>query len=470
MYAANGARTSGPAGGRPGLLVAACCLSVFVSGVSTTALNTALPVIKVDLGMSLQGLQWTVDAYSLVIACLLLLAGSLADRYGRRLVFIAGLVLFTLASAGCGLASSAGWLITMRVVQAVGGAMLNPVALSIITNALTRPEDRARAIGTWGAVFGLSIGLGPVIGGTLVSALGWRSVFFVNIPLTLVALWLTLRHISESRAARPRRLDPAGQVSFALALAGLTYAVIDETSTVAAITLGVFVLAAVSFVAIELRSQQPLLDLRFFRSPPLAGASLIAILAFGVLAGFSFLSSLYLQQARSLTPIQAGLALLPMAGFMAVVGIVSGRLVARHGPRVPLVVSGLTIAAGCAMLLGLTKDTPMGYLLTAFAVLGIGLGMVNPPISTTAVSSMPADQSGVAASLASVSRQIGGVLGVAVVGVFVAASTPADFAQDSRAAWLVLACCGVAVAVLGLVSTGDWARAATDRNARKITT
>ncbi|MCO8308401.1 MFS transporter [Streptomyces sp. RKCA744] len=457
---------------RPQFLVAACCLSVFVAGISTTTLNVALPTIRTRLHASVSGLQWTVDAYSLVIACLLLLAGSLADRYGRRKVFLAGLVVFTAASAGCGLAPSLGWLIALRVVQAVGGSMLNPVALSIITDALRDPAERARAIGTWGAVFGLSVGLGPAIGGLVVSAFGWRYVFLINVPLGLLAIVLTTRYITESRATEARRLDPAGQLLFIVALAALTYGVIESPgrfqSPMTVASFAILAIAVILFVAVELRSAQPLIDVRYFRSPPLTGASLIAVLAFGVLAGFSFLSSLYLQQARGLTAVAAGLALLPMAGSMAVLGLVSGRVVARRGPLVPLVVSGLATAVGCAMLSGATQHTPLVYVLAAYAVVGVGLGMVNPPISTIAVSSMPSDQSGVAASIASTSRQAGGALGVAVVGLFVATSAPDQFAHDDRPAWLVLVCSGVAIAALGLLSTGRWARNAALRNADRM--
>jgi EmrB/QacA subfamily drug resistance transporter len=447
----------------PRLLVTACCLSVFVTGISNTTLNVALPTIRASLHASVSGLQWAVDSYTLVIACLLLLSGSLADRFGRRRVFLIGLALFNAGSVGCALAPSLGWLIALRVVQAIGGSMLNPVALSIITNAVTDRAERAKAMGTWGSVFGLSVGLGPVIGGGLVSALGWRSVFWINLPLGLIAIALTVRYVGESRASRARPLDPPGQALFMIALGALTYAMIEGSGHFGSpLILGAFALCAVAvtlFVAVELRSAQPLVDVRFFRSAPLTGASLIAVLAFGTLAGFTFLSSLYLQQVRGMSPAVAGLTFLPMAGLMAVLGTVSGRMVARRGATVPLVVAGLATALGCAMLLGLARDTSLLSLLIAYGVVGVGLGMVNPPISTIAVSSLPADQSGVAASIASTSRQIGSALGVAVVGLFVGRTTPAHFAHDSHGGWLVLTLSGLAVAGIGFASTGARARA-----------
>jgi EmrB/QacA subfamily drug resistance transporter len=209
------------------LVLAICCLSLFIVGLDATIVNVALPSIGRELHAPVSGLQWTIDAYSLVLASLLMLSGSTADRVGRRRTFQAGLALFTLGSLLCSVAPGLGWLVAFRMLQAVGGSMLNPVAMSIITNTFTEPAERARAIGVWGGVFGLSMAMGPVLGGVLVDAVGWRGVFWVNIPVGIAALVFTALFVPESKASRPRRLDPFGQLLVIVLLGSLTYAVIE---------------------------------------------------------------------------------------------------------------------------------------------------------------------------------------------------------------------------------------------------
>src|SRR5579875_2723091 len=213
--------------GRPGVILATCCLSLFVSVVDATIVNVALPSIQRSFHASTGGLQWTVDAYTLVVASLLMLSGSLADRLGRRRVFQTGLVLFTTGSLLCSLAPGLGWLVGFRMLQAVGGSMLNPVALAIIASTFTQPRQRARAMGMWASVVGVSLAAGPVLGGALVSAVGWRAIFWVNVPVGLAAIVLTQRYVPESRAPRPRRLDPVAQVLIVVLLGGLTAGIIE---------------------------------------------------------------------------------------------------------------------------------------------------------------------------------------------------------------------------------------------------
>lgn len=213
--------------GRRMLVLAICCMSLLIVSLDNTVLNVALPSLQRELDASTSGLQWTVDAYTLVLASLLMLAGSTADRIGRRRVFMSGLVVFTLGSLLCSLAPDLNWLVVFRMVQAVGGSMLNPVAMSIITNTFTDPRERARAIGVWGAVVGLSMAAGPLVGGLLVDSVGWRSIFWVNLPVGLAALLLTWRFVPESRAPRARRPDPVGQVLVIALFGSLTYAIIE---------------------------------------------------------------------------------------------------------------------------------------------------------------------------------------------------------------------------------------------------
>jgi EmrB/QacA subfamily drug resistance transporter len=376
------------------LILTICCMSLFIVGVDATIVNLALPSIKRDLGAGVAGLQWVIDAYTLVLASFLLLAGSTADRIGRRRIFQLGLVLFTAGSALCGLAPSLGWLIAFRVVQALGGSMLNPVAMSIITNTFTEPKERARAIGVWGGVVGLSMALGPVIGGLLVDSAGWRSVFWINLPVGVAALVLTARFVPESRAPRPRRIDPLGQALVVVVLASLIYAIIEGPGRGwgSAEILGLFALAVAALaglLAYERRRFEPLIDLRFFHSAPFSGATVIAVAAFIGLSGFLFVNALYLQDARGYSPLTAGLCTLPMAAMVAIFAPVSGRLVGTRGPRLPLIVAGVLLTVSAAGMSTFTLTTPVIVLLAWDAVFGLGFGVVNAPITNAAVSGMP---------------------------------------------------------------------------------
>jgi EmrB/QacA subfamily drug resistance transporter len=455
------------------LVLAICCMSLFIVGIDVTIVNVALPQIQRSLHASVSGLQWTVDAYTLVIACLLMLSGSLADRFGRRRVFQIGLAIFSLGSLLCGVAPGLGWLVAFRAMQAVGGSMLNPVAMSIIVNTFTDRRERARAVGLWGSVSGVSLALGPVLGGVLVSSAGWRSVFWINVPIGIAAIVLTQRFVPESKAPRAHRLDPAAQVLIVIMLAAITYGVIEGPNRGwgSATIIGLFILGAVAaalLVVTELRRREPLIDVRFFRSAPFAGASVIAVAAFGALGGFLFLNTLYLQDVRGYTPVRAGLLSIPMAVMIAVFAQVSGRLVGRRGPRIPFALAGPALVIAAVLLARLTAHTPVSYLVLAYVIFGIGSGLVAAPITSTAVAGMPTEQAGVAGAIASTGRQVGSSLGVAVTGAIVATTASASFVAASHAAWLVIAGCGLAVLVVGLVSTGPWAQRTAARNSERL--
>jgi EmrB/QacA subfamily drug resistance transporter len=452
---------------RKKLILTICCMSLFIVGLDNTIVNLALPSIQRELHSAVSGLQWTIDAYTLVLASLLMLAGSTADRVGRKRTFQLGLILFSSGSLLCSLAPSTGALVAFRMVQAIGGSMLNPVAMSIITNIFTEARERAQAIGIWGAVVGLSMALGPVVGGALVDSVGWRSIFWINVPIGLLAVVLTALYVPESKAPSPRRLDPVGQSLVMVLLATLTYGIIEGPdhgwgSTVITGCFVVAALAAVALVAYERRRTEPLLDVRFFRSVPFTGATVTAVCGFSALAGFLFLNSLYLQDARGFSPLHAGLLTLPMAGMTAVFSALAGRIVGRRGPRVPLVVAGVGIMVCGLLLATLTPETPVWFLLMTYVIFGIGFGMLNPPITNAAVSGMPRAQAGVAAAIASTSRQVGASLGVAVLGSVVTSRITGSFAVSFPAAshlgWLIMAGCGAAVLCLAFVTTGAWAR------------
>jgi EmrB/QacA subfamily drug resistance transporter len=460
------------------LVLVICAMSLLIVGLDVTIVNVALPSIQRELHAGVDGLQWVIDAYTLVIASLLMLSGSTGDRLGRKKVFQVGLATFTVGSLLCSLAPSLGWLIAFRMLQAVGGSMLNPVALSIITNVFTDPKERARAIGVWGAVFGLSMALGPVLGGLLVDAAGWRSIFWINIPVCIAVIVLTQLFVPDSRAERVRRVDPVGQILVIVVLASLTYAIIEGPTRgwASAEIIGFFVLAVVAAVVLvwyEFLRAEPLIDFRFFRSAPFAGATVIAVSAFATMGAFLFLTVLYLQDVRGLDALHAGLMLLPAAAMTLIFAPISGRIVGSRGPRLPLLVAGVALIAGAVMLTRLNVSTPTLYILAAFTVFGIGNAMVNPPITNTAVSGMPRAQAGVAAAIASTGRQTGSSLGVAISGSIVSSAAATGsfgtgFIDASRTAWWVTAVFGALVLCLGYLTSGPWARRTAERTALRL--
>jgi EmrB/QacA subfamily drug resistance transporter len=454
------------------LVLAICCLSVCVTGIDLTIVNVALPSIGEDLHASVAGLQWTVDAYSLVMACLLVLSGSMADRFGRKRIFQLGLSLFTLSSLLCGLAPGVGWLIAFRGLQAVGGSMLNPVAMSIIVGVFTDRRERARAVGVWGSAIGTTIAAGPVLGGLLVSGIDWRSVFWVNAPIGIAAILLTQRFVPESRAARSRAFDPPGQALIIVLFASIIAATIEgpRHGWADPWIVGLFVLAVLALVGIlivEPRRSEPLIDLRYFRSPPYSGANTISVVMSASLGGFLFLTTLYLQDVRHFSPLHAGLMIIPLAVGQAVAANLSGRLLASRGARLPLALGGALLAAGGFLLVPLTAHSASAYLLAAYAVFGLGAGMIAPPITNTALSGLPPDQTGVAGALAASARQFGISIGVAVTGSIVA-GTGTGFMDASHAVWAGVGGCGLVALALGVISTSGRAQAAAARNGRRL--
>ena len=434
-----------------------------------TIVNVALPAIQRDLHASLSGLQWIVDAYTLVVASLLMLSGSMSDRFGRRRTFQVGLVLFLAGSLLCSMAQTIGALILFRAMQGLGASMLNPVALSIIANVFREPKDRARAIGIWGAVAGISLAIGPLLGGILTQTVGWRSIFWINLPIGLAAVALAAAFVPESKAPRARAVDPIGQLLVFIGLASLTYAVIEGphagwTSALIIDLFTVCVAAWTIFLFYEPRRTDPLVDLRFFRSVPFTSATLLALCAFACFAAFLFLNALYLQQARGLSAFATGLCTLPLAIMMMVCAPLSGRLVGSYGTRPSLLAAGTGLLLSTLMLTRLSVGSPLALLLLAYALFGVGLGMVNPAITNNAVAGMPLSQAGVAAAIASTGRQVGAALGVAVAGTVVSAShtTGSDFTQATHPIWWVMSGCGAIVLLLGWGSNTPWAHTSTE--------
>jgi len=450
---------------RKGIILVSCCLSLLIVSMDATIVNVAIPNIRADLHASASQLQWVIDIYTLVLASLLLLSGATADRFGRRRTFQIGLTVFAIGSLLCSLSPNIETLIIARMVQAVGGSMLNPVAMSIITQVFTGRVERARAIGIWGGVVGISMALGPIVGGALIQVVDWRAVFWINLPICAAAIVLTAIFVPESRSATMRDVDPVGQGLGMTFLFGVVYVLIEGPfrgwTDARIVVVGVVALVAfVLFLRYESRRSDPFIDLRFFRSIPFASATMIAVCAFAAWGAFLFLMSLYLQDERGFSAMHTGLLYLPVAVGALIFSPLSGRLVGRFGSRPSLLIAGTLITAATLMLTRLTATTAVWQLLAIFAVFGIGFSMVNAPITNAAVSGMPTDRAGAASAVASTSRQVGVSLGVGLCGSVegaAIATSGADFAIAARPLWLI--CAGLALFIIALAVYSTSARA-----------
>jgi EmrB/QacA subfamily drug resistance transporter len=453
------------------------CMSLFIIGLDDTIVSIALPTIAKGFHASVSGLQWIVDGYAVVLASLLVFGGATADRFGRRRVFQIGLATFTVGSALCSLAPSLGWLIAFRVLQATGGSMLNPVAVSIISGVYANRAQRARAIGVWVGMFGVGMALGPALGGVLMGVFGWRAIFWVNIPVGLCAIALTSAFVPESRAAASRRPDPVAQILVIGIMGSLVYAIIEGAYTHWRTTMirGFFIGAGVTLATLvvwELRRKEPLIEVRSFRSRSLSAAVVIGICSFANLGGFLFLTSIYLQDVRGFSAAHAGLHMLPTAMAMALCPSLAAWVTATIGSaRLPLLLGGMALMLSAHLMSGLTASSTDIHLLMTFALFGIGMGMVNGQISVAAVSGMPPAQAGLASGIASASRLVGQSLGVAVAGSLLTAQVHGPirtaFTLAGSSAWHLLFWCACAVVAAGLLTTRPRARHRLTRGATR---
>ncbi|MFV9632082.1 MFS transporter [Mycobacterium neumannii] len=456
---------------RKAIILVTCCLSLLIVSMDATIVNVAIPNIRADLDASGPQMQWVIDIYTLVLASLLLLSGAAADRFGRRGTFQIGLTVFAVASLLCSLSPNIETLIAARFLQAIGGSMMNPVAMSIITQVFTGRVERARAIGIWGGVVGISMAAGPIVGGVLIEWINWRAVFWINLPICALAILLTVIFVPKSKSLTMRDVDPIGQLLGMAFLFGIVFVLIEgpglgwgDVRTVA-VAVGA-VAAFVGFVAYEARRRDPFVDLRFFRSIPFASATMIAVCAFASWGAFLFMMSLYLQDARGFSAFHTGLIYLPIAVGALVFSPLSGRMVGQFGARPSLLIAGTLITAATVKLAQLSATTPVWQLLVIFAVFGIGFSMVNAPVTNAAVSGMPTDRAGAASAIASTSRQVGVSIGVALCGSVAGGALVGmgpDFAQATRPLWLICAALGVAIIVLGFYSTSGRALRSADR-------
>ena len=402
----------------------AVCLGTFMLLIDLTIVNVALPDIQASLGASLSDIQWVVDAYALTLAALLLTAGSLADLYGRRRLYLVGVVVFTGASALCGVAQSSLMLELSRGLQGVGGAIMFSVSLALVANAF-RGAERGLAFGVWGALAGVAAAVGPIIGGVLVSGLSWRWIFFVNVPVGAIALVLTMLRVVESRDEQARRPDWLGFVLFSGALASLIYALIESgrSSFTATPVLACFAAAAVliiAFVLVETRSRHPMFDLRLFRVPTFVGGDIAAFgLSFSIFAMLLYVV-LYLQNVLEYSALQTGVRLLVLSVGVLVASGVAGRL-SEKVPVRALIGPGLVLVGiGLLLMRGLTAASSWTHLVPGLIVAGVGVGLVNPPLASTAVGVVEPRRSGMASGINLTFRQVGLATGVALLGTLFA--------------------------------------------------
>lgn len=419
-----------------------CCTSLFMSTLDNTVLNVALPSIQRGLRASASELQWAADAYILGRACSLFLAGSVSDRYGRVRYFNVGQLAFIIGSIACATSPNVNMLIGFRVFQAIGSALMTPASLAIIANVFVDRVRRARALGLWNATTGISTAAGPLVGGALVGAFGWRSVFWINVPIGIFALIGSRLYLKESKAEVVRPFDKSGQLAIGLALFFGTYGFITAstsgwTSPVVLLALGLAVATSAGFVLIERRAKFPLLDFEDFKRPPLTGAVVLAAISFMISGGFLFLNTLYLQEGRDFSPFDAGLSVLPLALLTIFLAPISGKMTGSRGPRLPTVLAtSFAISAMILMALTIGPSTPIVILLLGYLLLGCGNGFLNTPITYAAVAGMPQDRVGVASATTATARQVGTSLGISLIGT-IAFSTSGLRAQLSRHAGAV---------------------------------
>jgi len=400
----------------------AMCFALFMIMLDNTVVNVALPSIQRSLHTTLGNLEWTINAYTLTFGVLLVTGGRMGDIFGRRRMFLFGVVLFAAASAAIGLAPSDGFLIAGRAIQGVGAAFMMPGTLSIISNTFP-PEERGKAIGTWAGVSALALALGPVVGGALTQYVSWRAIFYINVPVAIGAVAVTLFATRESRDdSIDRRVDIPGIVTLSIGLTGLILALVESTSwgwgsgRIVAL-LAVAAAALVAFIVVELKlSPAPMVQFEFFRSRAFFGANLIAFIVSFAMLGMFLLTALYIQNILGYTPLEAGVRFLPTTLMIVAIAPISGRLADKIGPRMPMTIGLALVAVSLFLQTQITVASGYMDLLPAFVLMGVGMALVMSPMSTAAMNAVPAAKAGVASGILSMNRMVGGTFGVALLG------------------------------------------------------
>jgi MFS transporter, DHA2 family, methylenomycin A resistance protein len=417
------------------LILVVMCAGLFLVQLDVSIVNVALPSIRAELEPTAAGLQWVVDGYAIALASLMLAGGTIGDLYGHRRVVLAGLALFGLASLAAGAAPTNAVLVGARVAQGIGAALLLPGTLAVITRTFDEPRERARAIGVWAAVAGLSLPVGPVLGGVLVAGQGWGWVFFVNLPVVVAAGILTARLVRDTADPRGRRLDVPGIALGTVALAATTFALIDTVPAAAVVA----ALAAVAFMLVERRSPSPMLPLGLFRRARFTVANGVAgVMNLGSL-GCIFVLTLLLQVVQGRGPLEAGLAMVPLFAPVAALAPVSGRLTGRFGPRGPMLAGLLVAAAGLALLARVGASTPYVEMLPAFVLWGVGLGALTSAVVAAAVGAVESERAGLASAVNNTARQAGGAIGIAAFGALAGEASRPGFVHGFHVAALVAA-------------------------------
>jgi EmrB/QacA subfamily drug resistance transporter len=407
--------------GRRWLALGVLCTSLFVIVVDNTIVNVALPTLVRDLGANVSELQWVVDAYTLVFAGLLLLAGTLGDRFGRRRTLLLGLAVFGIASGAAAFASGVDQLVIARAVMGAGAAFIMPATLSLLTSVFTDTRERTLAIGIWAATAGVGVALGPVVGGVLLDRFWWGSIFIVNVPIVVLAIVAGRRLVPESRNPNAHRIDWTGAALSGVGLVALVWAIIEGPSKgwTSLPVLGALALATVAllaFVMWQRRVAEPLLDVRLFRDPRFTAASVTIMVLFFALFGFLFLSTQYLQFILGYSPSAAGVRMLPYAGAMIVAAPLSAKFVARLGTKRVVTAGMLLFATGLAIAATVTTSTGYGRLSIAMLFMGVGMGLAGAPATESIMGSLPRDQANIGSAVNDTTRELGGALGVATVG------------------------------------------------------
>jgi DHA2 family methylenomycin A resistance protein-like MFS transporter len=413
-------------GSRPNrvVLLTVTCLGQFMVLLDNTIVGAALPDMQHRLHTQLTGLQWIVDAYVLLVAMLLLSGGVFADRFGRKRVYLTGAVVFTAASVLCSLAPSAGWLIAGRVLQGIGASALSPASLALLAAAYPVPQERMKAIGLWAGFSGIGLVAGPVAGGVLTETFGWPAIFLVNLPIGVILLLVGLRHLDESRNAAAPAIDIPGTALSILAVGGLTYGLIEGgargwTSPVILASFAAAAILLAGFVAVEARRSAPMLPLHLFRERLFTVSNTAMIVVGFALMGSSFFFSQFFVSVQGSSILRAGLQTLPTSLAMVMVSPFAGRLAARYGFRI-VVTSGLALAGGGLLALGMVHaDTGYGNVWWRLGVVGIGFALTMSPLTGAAIQAVSPKEGGLASGISSTTRQIGAVLGVAVLGAIV---------------------------------------------------
>ena len=431
-------------------------LGFAVVQLDVSVVNVAIKSIGAGLGGGVGALQWVVNAYTVSFAAFILTAGALGDRIGARRVFVAGFLMFMLASAACGLAPSLGVLVGARAVQGMGAAALVPSSLSLLNHAYPDSAGRARAVGLWLAGASLALSGGPLVGGVLIATLGWRSIFFINVPIALVGIYLTRRWAGETTRSRDHGIDFGGQLAAVLALTALVAATIEGGSRGFGAPLvlagfGLSLLSGVAFVGLEARGTSPMLPLRLFRSRVFSASASIGLLLNIAFYGLIFVFSLLFQREQHLTPLQTGLALAPMMITITGANLVAGRVSHRLGPRATVAGAALITAVACAGLLGVDGSTAYAAMVIQLAALGLGCGLTVPVITSELMGSAERSRSGVAAGTLNTLRQTGSAIGVALFGSLIAGA--GQFISGLHAALEIAV--GLAIVIMALTPFMD---------------